>query len=110
MEFLRSLAGWLDRPNFPWKSLIVTFSIGQYCLENFLSWRQYRVLQGKKIPKQLENEVDQKTFDKSQVGRFKYHALLRTRLTLSGLWSRQSQVCLRLWSHLSNQVSRDHSL
>jgi len=67
MDFLRSLAGWLDRPNFPWKSLIITFSIGEYCLENYLSWRQYRVLQGKKIPKQLENEVDQKTFDKSQV-------------------------------------------
>jgi len=68
MDILRRLAGWLDRPGFPWKSLIVTFSIGQYCLENYLALRQYRVLHGKKIPKQLENEVDQKTFDKSQVG------------------------------------------
>ncbi|KAF2222113.1 peptidase family M48-domain-containing protein [Elsinoe ampelina] len=66
MDFLRRLAGFLDRPGFPWKSLIITFSIGEYLLENYLAYRQYRVLQGKKVPKQLENEVDQKTFDKSQ--------------------------------------------
>ena len=67
MDYLRSLAGWLDRPGFPWKSLIVTFSIGEYMLENYLAFRQYKVLQGSKVPKQLEHEVDQKTFDKSQV-------------------------------------------
>ncbi|TKX25200.1 CAAX prenyl protease [Elsinoe australis] len=66
MDFLRRLAGFLDRPGFPWKSLIITFSIGEYFLENYLAYRQYRVLQGKRVPKQLENEVDQKTFDKSQ--------------------------------------------
>ncbi|KAF2156761.1 hypothetical protein K461DRAFT_289141 [Myriangium duriaei CBS 260.36] len=66
MDVLRRLAGFLDRPGFPWKSLIITFSIGQYFFENYLTLRQYRVLQGKKVPKQLENEVDQKTFDKSQ--------------------------------------------
>jgi len=67
MDLLNRLAGFLDRPGFPWKSLIVTFSIGEYCLENYLSWRQYKVLQGTKVPKQLESEIDQKTFDKSQV-------------------------------------------
>lgn len=66
MDFLRGLASFLDRPGFPWKSLIITFSIGQYFFENYLAYRQYLVLQGKKVPKQLENEVDQKTFDKSQ--------------------------------------------
>ena len=67
MDYLRRFASWLDRPGFPWKSLIITFSIGQYVLENYLSLRQYKVLQGTRVPKQLENEVDQKTFDKSQV-------------------------------------------
>ncbi|GAM83450.1 hypothetical protein ANO11243_014380 [Dothideomycetidae sp. 11243] len=66
MDFLHRLAGFLDRPGFPWKSLIITFSIGEYIFENYLAFRQYRVLQGKRVPKQLENEVDQKTFDKSQ--------------------------------------------
>jgi len=67
MDFLSRLAGWLDRPGFPWKSLIVSFSLGEYLLENWLAFRQYRVLQGTKVPKQLQNEVDQATFDKSQV-------------------------------------------
>lgn len=69
MDFLHRLAGWLDRPGFPWKSLIVSFSIGEYCLENWLAYRQYKVLQGTKLPKQLESEIDQATFDKSQVSR-----------------------------------------
>lgn len=67
MDFLSRLAGWLDRPGFPWKSLIISFSLGEYLLENWLAFRQYRVLQGTKVPKQLQNEVDQATFDKSQV-------------------------------------------
>ncbi|KAG9550518.1 CAAX prenyl protease 1, partial [Aureobasidium melanogenum] len=66
MDFLSRLAGWLDRPGFPWKSLIISFSLGEYLLENWLAFRQYRVLQGTKVPKQLQNEVDQATFDKSQ--------------------------------------------
>ena len=66
MDILRRLAGFLDKPGFPWKSLIITFSIGEYFFENYLAYRQYRVLQGTRVPKQLENEVDQKTFDKSQ--------------------------------------------
>ncbi|THY60740.1 CAAX prenyl protease 1 [Aureobasidium pullulans] len=66
MDILSRLAGWLDRPGFPWKSLIISFSLGEYLLENWLAFRQYRVLQGTKVPKQLQNEVDQATFDKSQ--------------------------------------------
>ncbi|KAL1302225.1 hypothetical protein AAFC00_002650 [Neodothiora populina] len=66
MDLIRRLAGWLDRPGFPWKSLIVTFSLGDYFLENWLAYRQYKVLQGTRRPKQLENEVDQETHDKSQ--------------------------------------------
>jgi STE24 endopeptidase len=61
------LARFLDRPLFPWKSLIVTFSLGQYAFESFLSLRQYRVLQQKKPPKALQDEVSQEVFDKSQV-------------------------------------------
>lgn len=77
MDYLHRLGFWLDRPGFPWKSLIISFSIGEYVLENYLALRQYRVLQGKKIPKQLENEVDQKTFDKSQVsGLSREHGLI----------------------------------
>jgi STE24 endopeptidase len=56
----------LDRPFFPWKKVLVGFSIGQYVFEQFLAFRQYRVLQRTKPPKVLEDEVDQKTFDKSQ--------------------------------------------
>ncbi|KAI9841207.1 MAG: hypothetical protein M1837_000934 [Sclerophora amabilis] len=66
MDFLQRLARMLDRPQFPWKSLIVGFSIGQYVFESYLSLRQYKVLQQKKPPKTLEGEVSQDVFDKSQ--------------------------------------------
>lgn len=64
---LQRLARLLDRPQFPWKGLIVGFSVGQYLFEGFLSLRQYQILQHKKPPKALEGEVTQAVFDKSQV-------------------------------------------
>jgi STE24 endopeptidase len=63
---LQRLARVLDRPLFPWKRLIVGFSVCQYLFEGFLSLRQYRVLQQKKPPKVLDSEVSQDVFDKSQ--------------------------------------------
>lgn len=64
---LQRLALALDRPLFPWKKLIVGFSIAQYVFEGFLSLRQYQVLKNTKPPKVLASEVSQEVFDKSQV-------------------------------------------
>ena len=61
------LARFLDRPLFPWKNLIVGFSLAQYLFEGFLSLRQYQVLKQTRPPKVLQNEVSQEVFDKSQV-------------------------------------------
>lgn len=47
--------------------MILGFSMGQYLFENFLVYRQYRVLQHKSPPRALEGEVTQEDFDKSQV-------------------------------------------
>ncbi|KAI9724532.1 MAG: hypothetical protein M1812_000600 [Candelaria pacifica] len=66
MDLLQRLARFLDRPMFPWKKLIVGFSLGQYLFEGFLSLRQYQILKQKKPPKALEGEVSQEVFDKSQ--------------------------------------------
>lgn len=66
MAIAQRLARFLDRPLFPWKKLIIGFSIGQYLLEGFLGLRQYRVLRKTKPPKVLEHEVSQEVFDKSQ--------------------------------------------
>ncbi|EHK96814.1 hypothetical protein GLAREA_07447 [Glarea lozoyensis ATCC 20868] len=66
MDFLQRLARFLDRPLFPWKKLIVGFSLAQYAFEGFLSLRQYQVLKQTKPPKVLKNEVSQEVFDKSQ--------------------------------------------
>ena len=82
MDFLRRLGAGLDNPAIPWKSLIITFAIGEYALESYLSWRQYQVLKRTTIPKQLKNEIDQQTFDKSQAyGRAKAKYGF-----VSGLW------------------------
>ncbi|KAM0795486.1 putative CAAX prenyl protease [Usnea florida] len=66
MDLLQRLGRFLDRPGFPWKKLIVGFSLAEYLFESFLSARQYSVLQEKKPPKELEGEVSQEVFDKSQ--------------------------------------------
>lgn len=66
MDFLHRLGAGLDSPTIPWKSLIITFAIGEFTIESFLAYRQYRVLQRTTIPPQLKHEVDQDTFDKSQ--------------------------------------------
>ncbi|KAL4722925.1 zinc metalloprotease [Fusarium chlamydosporum] len=66
MDFLQRLARFLDRPLFPWKKLIMGFSVGQYLFETFLTLRQYRVLQKTSPPAVLSKEVSQEVFDKSQ--------------------------------------------
>ncbi|KAF2720243.1 hypothetical protein K431DRAFT_285913 [Polychaeton citri CBS 116435] len=66
MDFLRRLGAGLDSPSIPWKSLIVTFAIGEYAIETYLQYRQYKVLQRTQVPSQLKHEIDQQTFDKSQ--------------------------------------------
>jgi STE24 endopeptidase len=62
----KRLATFLDRPGFPWKGFILGFSFAQFAFEGFLSFRQYQVLQHKKPPRALEDEVTQEVFDKSQ--------------------------------------------
>jgi STE24 endopeptidase len=66
MDLIRRLGVFLDSPTIPWKSLIITFSVGQYALENYLAYRQYQVLKRTTIPLQLRNEVDASTHKKSQ--------------------------------------------
>lgn len=95
------LARFLDRPLFPWKKLIVGFSLAQYLFEGFLSLRQYQVLKQTRPPKVLRNEVSQEVFDKSQVQRSLILSVRQT-LTEIGLWTSQSEVwsCQRsLWSN-----------
>lgn len=66
MDLLRRLGAGLDSPGIPWKSLIITFAVGEYAVETYLQYRQYQVLKRKTVPKQLKQEIDQETFDKSQ--------------------------------------------
>jgi STE24 endopeptidase len=66
-DFSKRLATFLDRPLFPWKKVIVGFSLAQYIFEGFLSLRQYQVLKQTRPPKALAGEVSQEVFDKSQV-------------------------------------------
>lgn len=63
---MQRLSLFLDRPGFPWKRLVLGFSIGQYVFESLLSLRQYRVLQQTKPLKTLQDEVTQEVYDKSQ--------------------------------------------
>ncbi|SPN98980.1 probable zinc metallo-protease [Cephalotrichum gorgonifer] len=101
MDFLQRLARALDRPLFPWKKLIIGFSVGQYLFETFLSLRQYRVLQRTKVPKVLEAEVSQEVYDKSQdYGRAKSRFSL-----VNGLWGQIQNVAFihfdvlpKIWS------------
>ncbi|KAI4159052.1 MAG: hypothetical protein LQ342_006898 [Letrouitia transgressa] len=66
MDLLQRLGRFLDRPGFPWKRVLVGFSVAQFIFERFLAARQYSVLKRTKPPKALEGEVSQEVFDKSQ--------------------------------------------
>ncbi|KAH7165733.1 myosin-like coiled-coil protein-domain-containing protein [Dactylonectria macrodidyma] len=95
------LARFLDRPLFPWKRLIMGFSVGQFLFETFLTLRQYRVLQKPSPPAVLSKEVSQEVFDKSQAyGRAKAEFSI-----VDGLWSQLQNIAFihfdilpKLWS------------
>jgi hypothetical protein len=90
-DFIQWLATFLDRPLFPWKKVIVGFSLAQYLFEGFLSLRQYQVLKQTRPPKALAGEVSQEVFDKSQVIH-SFGILRRRHLTLLGIWTSESEV------------------
>lgn len=93
MDFLRRLGAGLDSPSVPWKSLIITFAVGEYCLESYLNYRQYQVLKRKTVPPQLKNEIDQATYDKSQAyGRAKFKFM-----TVSGIWGMCKNLAVVGW-------------
>lgn len=50
-------------PFFPWKSLIISLSLGKFTFESYLTLRQYRVLCKQRPPAVLAKDVDQATFD-----------------------------------------------
>lgn len=65
MSLFESLQLRLDNPGIPWKSIIAGISVAQFAFETYLTYRQYRSLQSKKLPAALENEIDNETFVKS---------------------------------------------
>ncbi|KAK1754520.1 CAAX prenyl protease 1 [Echria macrotheca] len=104
-EFLQRLARILDRPLFPWKKLIIGFSVAQFVFEGFLGLRQYRVLQKTKPPKVLELEVTQEVFDKSQAyGRAKAKFQLVNNLygLAQNIAFYQFDILPKLWSWTGN--------
>ncbi|KAK3308808.1 peptidase family M48-domain-containing protein [Chaetomium strumarium] len=109
MDFLQRLARFLDRPLFPWKKLIIGFSIGQYVFEALLGFRQYRVLQRTKPPKVLEHEVSQEVFDKSQAygrAKAKFQAFNGLYGQLQNLAFYQFDVLPKLWSWTGSLLLR----
>ena len=109
MDLLRRLGAGLDNPNVPWKSLIVTFAVGQYCVETYLAYRQYRVLQRTQVPVQLKHEIDQETFDKSQAyGRAKAKFTFVNNLwdTVKGIAVIQYNVYPFLWAAAGTLLTR----
>ncbi|KAK1770447.1 peptidase family M48-domain-containing protein [Phialemonium atrogriseum] len=109
MDFLQRLARFLDRPLFPWKKMIIGFSVAQYLFEGFLGLRQYQVLQKTKPPKVLEHEVSQEVYDKSQAyGRAKAKFQM-----FNGLYSQIQNIAFihydilpKLWSWAGNLLFR----
>ncbi|KAL6849135.1 zinc metalloprotease [Amphichorda felina] len=109
MDFLQRLARFLDRPLFPWKKLIMGFSVGHYLFESFLTLRQYRVLQRPNPPAVLAKEVTPETFAKSQAyGRAKAKFQV-----LDGLWEQLQNLAFihfdvlpKLWSFTGDLLLR----
>lgn len=109
MDFLQRLARFLDRPLFPWKRMIIGFSVAQYLFEGFLGLRQYRVLQNKKPPKVLELEVSQEVYDKSQAygrAKAKFEAVSGLYGQIQNILFIQLDVLPKLWSWSGNLLLR----
>ncbi|KAL2151868.1 hypothetical protein VTH82DRAFT_5052 [Thermothelomyces myriococcoides] len=109
MDFLQRLARFLDRPLFPWKKLIIGFSIGQYVFEAFLGFRQYGILQKTKPPKVLEHEVSQEVFDKSQAygrAKAKFTAVNGLYGQLQNLAIYHFDILPKLWSWTGDLLLR----
>ena len=106
---LQRLARFLDRPLFPWKKLIMGFSVGHYLFESFLTLRQYRVLQRPQPPAVLAKEVTPETFTKSQAyGRAKAKFQI-----IDGLWEQLQNLAFihfdvlpKLWSFTGDLLLR----
>lgn len=62
-ETIKDLA---DNPKIPWKAIITIFSIGQFSFETYLTYRQYKTLGKKNIPKVLDGEIDAETVKKAE--------------------------------------------
>lgn len=106
---VQRIASYLDRPLFPWKKLIIGFSVGQFVLESFLTLRQYRVLQAPKPPAVLAKEINQDTFDKSQAyGRAKAKFSVVTGLIgqLQNLAFIHYDVLPKIWSWTGDLLLR----
>ncbi|KAK0643031.1 peptidase family M48-domain-containing protein [Cercophora newfieldiana] len=109
LEILQRLARFLDRPLFPWKRLIIGFSVAQFLFEGFLGVRQYGVLKRTKPPKVLELEVSQEVFDKSQAyGRAKAKFQLVNNLIgqIENIALYQLDILPKLWSWSGNLLLR----
>ena len=85
------------------------FSVGHYLFESFLSLRQYGVLKRTKVPKVLEAEISQETYDKSQdYGRAKARFSL-----VNGLWGQLQNLAFihfdvlpKMWSWAGDLLLR----
>ncbi|EAA32128.3 putative zinc metallo-protease [Neurospora crassa] len=109
MEFLQRLARFLDRPLFPWKKLIIGFSLANYFIEGFLGYRQYQVLKKTKVPKVLEHEVSQEVFDKSQAygrAKAKFEFFSGIYGQIQNILFYQFDVLPKLWSFAGNLLVR----
>ncbi|RKU43435.1 hypothetical protein DL546_005830 [Coniochaeta pulveracea] len=109
MDFLQRLAKFLDRPLFPWKKLIIGFSVAQYLFEGYLGYRQYQLLKKTKPPQVLEHEVSQEVYDKSQA-----YGRAKAKYTMfSSLYSQIQNIAFihydvlpKLWSFAGNLLVR----
>ncbi|KAK4162785.1 peptidase family M48-domain-containing protein [Cladorrhinum sp. PSN259] len=109
MDFLQRLTRFLDRPLFPWKKLIIGFSVSQFVFEAILGIRQYRVLQKTKPPTVLQHEVSQEVFDKSQAyGRAKAKFTLVNNLygQLQNIAFYHFDILPKLWSWSGDLILR----
>jgi STE24 endopeptidase len=103
------LAKVLDRPLFPWKKLIIGFSLAQYLFEGYLGFRQYQLLKKTKPPQVLEHEVSQEVYDKSQAyGRAKAKYTMFSSLygQIQNIAFIHYDVLPKLWSFAGNLVVR----
>lgn len=98
----------LETNDLPWKKIVIGITVSQFIFETYLSYRQYKVVSKKRLPKVLENEIDIDTFNKSEeysIAKIKFSIVSDLISVIQNVAILQFNLLPKLW-HCGQNLSK----